>query len=329
MRTRTAERQLDSETNSGNVLTRRRFIGGLAAAGTLGVLQPLSRMVWATTGPASTPLRIVFFTDVHARIEWETPVALAKAASMINAYEPSLVIGGGDYITDGFQSGAEAVEHRWSAFLDFYNAIEADKYPAIGNHDLVAAIPEDGSPAADDPKAIYLSKMGLDQTYYSFDAAGYHFMMLDSVQVIGGEYKYRGYIDAEQQAWIMSDLSTVERDVPIVVTLHIPLLTAFYQATKGTTFAARPNRVTVNNREVLALFKKHNLLLVLQGHLHAKEMLRWRDTTFVTGGAICAKWWRGPWHGTGEGFNVLTLGLNQVDWQYVEYGWKSRRHSKK
>jgi hypothetical protein len=105
----------------------------------------------------------------------------------------------------------------------------------------------------------------------------------------------------------------------------MPLLTAFYGATAGTTVAAPPNRVVVNNREVLGLFAEHNLMLVLQGHLHAKELIRWRDTTFITGGAICGKWWRGDWFGTGPGFNIVTLSRDHVDWEYVEYGWTARR----
>ena len=109
---------------------------------------------------------------------------------------------------------------------------------------------------------------------------------------------------------------------------HIPLLSAFYAATEGATFAAKKNRVVVNNSEILRILEDHNVILVLQGHLHAKELLMWRGTTFITGGAICGKWWRGPWHGTEEGFNVITLTGSQVDWEYIDYGWETRRPQK-
>jgi hypothetical protein len=85
--------------------------------------------------------------------------------------------------------------------------------------------------------------------------------------------------------------------------------------------------VVTNNTDVLKVFENHNLELVLQGHLHVKERLWWRNTTFITGGAICARWWRGPWHGTKEGFNVITLQRNRVDWEYIDYGWQARRPS--
>ena len=81
----------------------------------------------------------------------------------------------------------------------------------------------------------------------------------------------------------------------------------------------------VNNREVLERFRDHNLVLVLQGHAHVKELLRWRETTFITGGAICARWWRGPYYGTKEGFCVVELGPDGIEWEYVDYGWQARR----
>ena len=83
--------------------------------------------------------------------------------------------------------------------------------------------------------------------------------------------------------------------------------------------------MVVNSREVLELFEDHNLLLVLQGHLHGEEMLRWRGTTFITGGALCGKWWRGSWHGTDAGYGLVTIRHDRVDWEYHGYGWEALR----
>jgi 3',5'-cyclic AMP phosphodiesterase CpdA len=250
---------------------------------------------------------------------------LARAAAAINAVQPDFVIGGGDLITDGFQNTAATVAPRWDTYMAMHRAIKADVYPTIGNHDLVAALPEDGSAPASDPRAIYLEKMGLDRSWYSFDVAGYRFFVLDTIRVSHDEFKYHGHVSSEQIEWLREQLLHTPRDMPLVIALHIPLLTVFYEATKGATYGARPNRVVTNNMEVLELFANHNLLLVLQGHLHVTERLQWKNTTFITGGAISARWWRGPWHGTKEGFNIITLQDNRVDWQYVNYGWEAKR----
>jgi len=146
-----------------------------------------------------------------------------------------------------------------------------------------------------------------------------------SIEITGDEYKYQGMIWPEELEWLKKDLSRIPRGTPIIIATHIPLLTAFYSATKGATFAAKTNRVIVNNLDVFEIMKDHNVILVLQGHLHVKELIKWRNTTFITGGAICGKWWRGAYHGTEEGFNVITLTGDHVEWEYIDYGWQARR----
>jgi hypothetical protein len=125
--------------------------------------------------------------------------------------------------------------------------------------------------------------------------------------------------------WIEEDLAGLSQETPIILALHIPLLTGFFQATAGATIAAPACRVVVNNIDVFNLFKNHNLMLVLQGHLHVTEMLRWKNTTFITGGALSGKWWRGSYHDTPEGFNLVVLNGNNIEWDYLTYGWDARR----
>ncbi len=308
-------------SRSNQHLSRRELLA-LSGAALAGL--PL-RASWAAPGAAGEAFRIVFFTDVHARVEWETPRALAMAAAAINAQRPELIVAGGDLITDGFQSSSATVAPRWQAYLEMHRALRARVEPALGNHDLVAAIPEDGSPPSADPRGEFRRAFSLERTYRSVGVGGYRLLILDAVSVVGGDDQYHGRIEPDQLRWLATELESIDRSTPIVLASHLPLLTGFYQATEGATAVAPANRVVVNNREVLELFEGHNLLLVLQGHLHVAEMLRWRETTFITGGALCGKWWRGAWHGTGEGFGVLTLRPDRVDWEYHGYGWKAAR----
>jgi 3',5'-cyclic AMP phosphodiesterase CpdA len=306
--------------------SRRRFLQALSASGALvASTSALGQTAWTIQGSERGALKLIFYSDVHARTEWETPAALIMAAGAINAQKADLVLGGGDLITDGFQSTSEQVAPRWDAYMAMHHALESEHHAAIGNHDLVGALPKDGSPPAADPRLDYKRRFGLTQTYRAFDALGYHVMLLDSVRVSGDEYKYHGWVSFEQREWIKEELSRIPRETPIVLVLHIPLLTAHYGISKGTTFQAKPNRVVVNNTEVLALFAAHNLVLVLQGHLHVSELLRLQGTTFITGGAVCGKWWRGSYFGTREGFNAITLRHDRVEWEYLGYGWQARR----
>jgi len=302
-------------------LPRRRFLGAAAclAAGLPGCSWS-GGFTWSAQGADKGPLRILFFTDVHAQLERAAPIAMAQAAEAMNAESADLVLASGDLIQGGLDSPEVDMAPRWDAYMAMHRAIRGEVHAAIGNHDLVAALPEDGSPPSPDPRATFRERLGLERTYYAFDALGYHIVILDSIDVIGGAEMYRGFIGPEQLDWLTADLARLAKGTPIVCVLHLPMLTGFF----GATAPAPANRVLVNNREVLALFREHNLQLVLQGHLHVKELIRWRETTFLTGGAICGGWWRGPYKGTEEGFNRLTLHRDRVEWDYIDYGWEAR-----
>lgn len=282
--------------------------------------------LWAA-GPACAPrpVKVVFYTDVHARTEWDTPQALAQAAAAITAEHADLVIAGGDLITDGYISTPEQAAPRWDAYLAMHNAIRPAPVAAIGNHDLVGVQPADGSPPAADPRADFRARLGVESTYRSFDFKGFHFILLDSIELLDGADPYRGFIGAEQLRWLRADLAQTPTNIPVVLVSHLPLVTGLYQLIDGLEAPVPANRGVVNNREVLAALARHRLLAVLQGHLHVEELIRWRGTTFITGGSVCGQWWRGPWQGTPEGYGVLLLYPDRIEWEYRPYGWQARR----
>lgn len=303
-------------------ITRRRLLHALAAGGALATASPaLGLSTWPIQGSERGSLRIAFYSDVHARQEGDTPAALKMAANRINALKPDLVLGGGDLVDGNFSSSAADVAPYWDAYMAMHRAIKGEHHVAIGNRDLAGVLPKDGTSPVADPRLIFKQRLGLKRTYQAFDALGYHVMLLDSVHISDDEYKYHGRISTEQQEWIKAELSRLPPGKPIVLALHLPLVTAFFGAARGMTYQAKPNRVVVNNTEVLELFAEHNLVLVLQGHLHVSEELHLRGTTFITGGAICGKWWRGSRFGTPEGFCSITLRPDRVEWEYLTYGW--------
>ncbi|OGV47272.1 MAG: hypothetical protein A2X46_18190 [Lentisphaerae bacterium GWF2_57_35] len=276
-------------------------------------------------GEPTNELHFVFFTDVHARTEWDTPQALDWAAQAINEQTPDLIVGGGDYITEGFESCADVLAPRWEAYFKFQQALKAPVEAAIGNHDLVAAKPlGDGQPLAD-PRSVFRSKFGVESTYRSFDTNGYHFILLDPVEVSSGPLPYEGRMGESQIAWLRQDLAGVETSTPIVVVTHIPLKTGYFKESEVKGELPPPNRVVVNAGEVLECFRGYDPILVLQGHLHVAEKLAMNEVLFVTGGAVCGQWWRGSWKGTPEGFYVIDLKGRGVEERYLTYGWKARR----
>lgn len=303
--------------------TRRRFMTIAGRAGAAALLGLPARASWAARGAGR--LRLVFFADSHVVNDWGAPDAMALAAAAINARRPELVVGGGDLIYDGFEVPAAAAAPQWDLYMDFHRSIRAPVEAVLGNHDLVAVRPGDDSPPSTDPRAVFRDRLGCVRTWRRIDAEGYAIFILDSVELSGNEAGYRGGISSSQIDWLRSELGRTDAATPIVLATHIPLLSAIPQAVNGAAAPAPSYLLVENNREVLSLFSRHNLLLVLQGHLHAEEMLRWRGTTFITSGAICGDKWRGPKHGTREGFGTLTLRPDRIDWDYRSIGWVARR----
>lgn len=309
-------------------MNRREFLKTFAvtAAG-YGLARKLS---WASEAGTRESFRLAFFTDLHARAKWETPQALELAASLIARQDADVLICGGDCITDGLTSTREEVAHRWDILRNhFVQLLPAKPIVAIGNHDCVGAILPVGSIPGADPREPFREFFGLDRTWYAVDAGPIRVFVLDSIDITGDELKYRGFVDDPQLGWLRSELENLPRSIVPVIVTHMPLLTSFFQATEGGESPAPRNRIVVNNLPVLEMLAAHKAPLVLQGHTHVDEWIRWRGTMFITGGAICGKWWRGSWMGTDAGFGVVTLRRDRIDWEYIPLGWEPRRPQKR
>jgi hypothetical protein len=134
--------------------------------------------------------------------------------------------------------------------------------------------------------------------------------------------KYIGLVDSVQLSWIRSELKKTDPATPIVLSTHIPFITANTQKYEGSTLASDSSTVVSNSKDILDLFRGYNLKLVLQGHLHTVEDIFIDNVHFITGGAVSGGWWRGPNMGFEEGFIYLTFQPDDFQWRYVDYGWE-------
>ena len=90
----------------------------------------------------------------------------------------------------------------------------------------------------------------------------------------------------------------------------------------GSTAPNGRGSVVTNSKELLDLFRDHNLKLVLQGHLHSCEDIAVRGTHFITGGAVSGGWWKGAHRGFEEGFLMVHVTGNEIETEYIDYGWE-------
>lgn len=266
----------------------------------------------------------VFMTDIHLQPKKNAPQGFAKAITTAKELNPDFVIMGGDMIMDALGTSYERADSQYIMYKEAITAFDVPVYNTLGNHELYGIYESSNADTADEMYNTGMFESYLGERFYSFDHKGWHFIILDAVKVTG-ERRYIGYIDEEQQEWLNAHLQTVDPDMPIAVTTHIPFITSLSQINKGSLTPNSEGLVISNSKEILDLFENHNLRLVLQGHLHYLEDININNQThFITGGAVSGGWWNGSHNGVEEGFLLLHINGNDFTWEYIDYGWEAK-----
>jgi 3',5'-cyclic-AMP phosphodiesterase len=297
---------------------RRNFISMMGGAAALAAV-PGNSFAKADSHDA---FEFIFFTDAHIEPEWNAAKGSEMAFKKVRAFKSDFVIQGGDHVYDTMNVSKD----RATSIYDLYTKTEQDLgikvYHTCGNHDCFG-IASKGKIGQGDQ--LYGKKMFEDhfgQVYHSFDHKGVHFVVLDSVDPLPGGQGYRGFIDDAQMTWLTADFAKLPAGTPIIVSVHIPLVTAieaYLPVTPDHSFV----RTIGNSDAVLKLFERYNVIGVLQGHTHIWEQIVWHNIPYVTGGAVSGNWWRGTRLGTPEGFTVVRVADGKMSVRYETYGFQS------
>jgi 3',5'-cyclic AMP phosphodiesterase CpdA len=263
-------------------------------------------------------------TDIHVQPELNGDIGFKQAIAKVNQLNPDFVITGGDLVFDALGQSQERATHLYDMYIDICKAFKMPVYNTLGNHEVFGLYKKSGiSPQHPEyGKKMYKNRMGYKQTYYSFDHKGWHFMILDDIGFTA-ERRYIAEIDSQQLDWIKNDINQLNKEIPIVIALHIPLVSIGEQMRSGGTAALSPAVALYNSHEILNLFDGYNLKLVLQGHLHIVEEIIYKNTHFITGGAVSGAWWKGPRAGFDEGFVLVDIQNSDFSWNYETFGWQS------
>ncbi|HYZ85249.1 MAG TPA: metallophosphoesterase [Bryobacteraceae bacterium] len=273
----------------------------------------------ALAAAAATPeFQFVHLTDLHIQPELKATENCVRCIETINEIPADFSIAGGDLVFD-----ANLVSRQRAGLLfDLYEKTTARlKRPlrhVIGNHDLFGI----GERGKAEPANLTGSKKSWETSfgkrYRSFDHKGWHFVLLDTIDVLpdGG---YRCFVDAEQMHWLENDLKSMPKGAPLLVVTHAPLVTGFLQYSDLGHIAPHDALVVTNSKDVCDLLFQYNLKAVLQGHTHVCENVQFRGCQFITTGAVCGNWWKGPRFGSPEGFGVVKLRGDVVEYRYQAY----------
>ncbi|MBC8135613.1 MAG: metallophosphoesterase [Fibrella sp.] len=312
-----------------HTVSRRALLTALCSAPLLGGAVRAAR----PEAPTDAGFSFVHITDPHIQPELGAVEGVRKAFAAIAALSPrpTFALIGGDIVMDAAYVGRNRAEEVYDLWQTAADGLGIPLHYSAGNHDIFAVggserLPEN---APDFGKALWMRRLGLSQRYATFEHGAWKFIVLDSVQV--GRWAdspnaqgWRGELDAEQMVWLDDLLRKTDPAQPLVFLTHVPILTLFAQYTKGTTTALGDDKIVRNGKDFVERISTHNVRAVLQGHTHVYEDCQYRGVRYITGGAVCGDWWKGPRLGVHpEGFGVATVYGNTLDYRYHAYGWRS------
>lgn len=313
-------------------ISRRRCLelGAWGAAAAPLALLPARAKASPVGAVRKRAVRLAHLTDVHVQPERGADAGLAQCLQHVQSQQDpvELIVTGGDGVMDS----ADVDPARSQMLVDMWRKVlkQDCSLPVrhtIGNHDLRPW----SKPGTDErsARAWAMDMYGLDARYYAFDHAGWRFVVLDSVRPEGDGYT--SGLDAEQRAWLESELKQLNPATPVVIFSHVPILSITAITFDKKHYSDGEHRVPggwmfADAVPVHYLLREHpNVKLCLSGHLHLVDRCEVDGVTYVCGGAVSANWWEGNLQKVDEGYGLVDLyDDGSFSYAYEPYGWKVR-----
>jgi 3',5'-cyclic AMP phosphodiesterase CpdA len=246
-------------------------------------------------------------TDIHLEPENSATEELLQAIDKINKLNPDFVITGGDNIMDGSVQKFSRADSLYNLYTGTMKSLKMPLYTGFGNHDTYGY--SDGLKPYQ-YKEMFKKRIG--KTYYSFSHKNWHFIVLDAIMYGEDEYSYYGQIDSLQMKWLKHDLDSIGKDQPVVISMHVPLVS----------IGGENDRIKKENaQEIIHLFEAYNVKIVLQGHLHMYEDILYHGIHYISAGAVCGGWWKGllpDGRKMEEGFLLIKVDKNNFTSKYID-----------
>lgn len=284
-------------------MQRRQFLTQLSGASVLASagLPPLGAEAPRTV---SRPvLRVAHLTDTHVLPDRGADLGLTEALRHAQAQKPDLVLFGGDLIMDALKKEKDDVLGQWAVWDRVIQAeLKTPHRVCLGNHDIWGWGYADRPDIATDRhfgKTLAMERLALADRHYSFDQAGWHFIVLDSMQLLTAHHTYTARLDEDQFSWLARDLAAVAPTTPVCVLSHIPILAAcaFFDGEneKTGTWTVPGAWMHLDARRIKTLFHQHpNVKVCLSGHIHLADDVSYLGVRYLCNGAVCGGWWKGP-----------------------------------
>ena len=156
---------------------------------------------------------------------------------------------------------------------------------------------------------------------------GWHFVVLDSIQIKPDGSWYTARMDDEQRDWLRADLQKTPAATPVLLLSHVPILSM-----TGLLFvepvANYPNVQIAggllhsdSGSLVELLYSFPNVKAALSGHTHLLDRVDYNNVSYFCNGAVSGNWWKTDIHRqTKAGYALFDLyDDGAIERTYVPY----------
>jgi len=257
--------------------------------------------------PQEDRFDFVFITDMHLeKPEIGVPKFKASLAEINRLQpEPVLIWAQGDICLQG-GSG--------SAYVDGLATVTMPVRNGAGNHEMMLK--------EDNPRGAFEQLFG--PTYYSFDWGGIHCVVLDGNKPIPGQEGWQavhGAVEGRELAWLAADLAAQPRGKPIIVGVHIPVVSTYPERRQHSPDDAPYWEIT-NADQLTNLFARFGVRLVLQGHMHENERATVQGVEYVESMSLSGSWWKSGRElergvdGSPRGYRIISVDGDRVSHRF-------------
>lgn len=249
----------------------------------------------------------VFITDIHLENHKHSMAKLRASLREIQQLtpKPAFLWSQGDICLQG---------HMGQEYADCLAEVKIPVRNGPGNHEMML---EHKNPR-DDFEHLF------GPTYYSFDWGGAHLIVLDGNKPIPGLKDWKavhGAVEGSELAWLRADLAAQPEGKPIVIGVHIPIVSTYPERRRESPKDA-PYWEMTNHKALTDLLARHRVRVVLQGHMHENERITVDGVEYAETTSIAGRWWNsglGMERGVDDaprGYRVVSVRGNKVTHRY-------------
>jgi len=220
-----------------------------------------------------------YLPDLHLSPESAVLENFERLTVKLNELDPDFILTGGDMIYTAKSVNDKKATALFDVMDKEFELLNMPVYLTMGNHENVGITEESGIDKSNPMWGKRMYEKRYTSRYYSFTKEDWKFFILDGIKILEKEKNYTQGIDKDQIDWIKEELKKTDKETPIIISIHTPLINPHAMRDSDS------KALSSNAEAVLSLFEDHDLRIVLQGHNHIYMNLYIHGIHYISGGS--------------------------------------------